>query len=152
MAWRGGEDSAAARILDRQIVSNLLLRSTLVIVGKVTRQSLADRYGMVLVDQTPFEVEITKVLTEREDVTEQRIKVGERTRVSVKRDEVNFRYPIGVPLIFFLKKTPLPQNKREDPLLRIGDWRAVADYFGIIPHTMTLEMMIVEEAKKKKAL
>ncbi len=141
-----GEDLAAGRILDRQIISNLLSRSALVIVGEVKSQSLADRYGMALSDKTPFEVEVTKVLTQREDVQKKRIKV------SVKRDEVEFRYPIEVPLIFFLKNTPQPQNRRDDPLFQTGDWRAVADYFGIIPHTLALERMIEEEAKKRKAL
>jgi hypothetical protein len=60
--------------------------------------------------------------------------------VCVWRSEVMFRYPLGEPFIFFLKPAE-PWKHTDHP--KEGDWRAVGDYFGILPHNLVVQDMIV---------
>ncbi len=136
--------SSAERSLDLGILKQLVSESSLILVGEVVAQPISDsstggarqfnaKYPASLHERTPFKVRIHEVISGN-PLTNAVI------NVSVIRDEVNFRYSTGERFIFFLKKANVSASTSDE-------WRAVADYFGILPWQLALEHMIRELRK-----
>lgn len=137
----GERDSGSERQLDKGIIALLAKESTLILVGEVVDYSAQDRYGLALNAQMPFEVKVRRVLQGVSQIEGKNIKVG------VTRDEVAFRYKKGEELVFFLKPNTDKGKPSPDPLTQ-REWRVVSDYFGVQPHTVTLERMIPPKHEK----
>ena len=135
-------DVTSERELDRAIVALLAEQSKLIIVGEPVDYFAQDRYGMALSAGMPFQVRVVKVLHGDGAAAGQAIKVG------VTRDEVKFRYEKGKAFVFFLKHDPNRGKTPPDPLTQT-EWRVVSDYFGVQPHSVTLEKMIQSSYERK---
>src|SRR5688500_12258180 len=81
-------ESTQERQFDYAIISNLVQRSSLVIVGEIVTQSAADPYKMALGVNTPFTVKVVRVIHGSAPQ-------NELVTIGVNRSEVKFRYPIG---------------------------------------------------------
>lgn len=130
--------SSPERKLDLKIINALVQDATLVIVGEVVKQPAIDSAHVTrtaLGGNSHFTVQVHRLLIGS-------IPTNKPITVSAVRDEVNFRYPMRESLIFFLKKGTYVPGKSYDPLVTPGEWRAVSDYFGVIPYQMTLERAI----------
>jgi len=129
------------RQLDQRIVGLLAEESELIIVGEVVRQNpVNSRYGVVLLKaECPFEVKTLKVL--KGECSEGRV-----LKVGVTRDEP-FLYKEGGKCLFFLKRDDQQGKPFADPLMK-REWRSVADYIGIHPHSTALERMAAQSSAR----
>ncbi|MBN8247677.1 MAG: hypothetical protein J0L84_09560 [Verrucomicrobia bacterium] len=128
-------NTTTERELDKEIVTLLAKRSSLIIVGEPIGYSMQDRYGMALNAAIPFQVRVLRVLAGNGAAAHQAIQVG------VTRDEVMFRYEKGKAFVFFLHHDPNQGKVTQAPSTRT-EWRVVSDYLGVQAHSLTLERMI----------
>ena len=130
------------RELDKTFVNLLVEKSSLIIVGEPVEYLMQDRYGLILSANMYFDVKVRDVLRGDKTIKGQIIKVG------VQRDEVPFRYEKKNPFLFFMKPHPMKDKGGRDRNIR-PDWRVVSDYFGVQPHTLTLERMVDSSIEKE---
>jgi hypothetical protein len=137
------------RQLDLKILHSLQQQSDLIIVGQVVKQpfydntalheehqrTLGPNFNGALSTNSPFTVRVEKILFGN-------IGTNREITVTVVRDSTQFRYPTNKSLTFFLKKGDFVSGKFYDPLAKPGEWRAVGDYFGILPAEPELEGII----------
>jgi len=115
------------RQLDRQILALLAAQSAVIVRGHVVRPNLMQtRYGMVINERMPFEVSVTSVL--RGPCTN-----GQVLTVGVNARDLRVEYKTNCAYLFFLK--PYVQSDTNRVPFTRPQYRAVADYFGIIPGT-----------------
>jgi hypothetical protein len=140
-------DATSERELDRRMLAVLAEASKLVIVGEPVDYDAQDQfelagYRMALNAMMPFHVKVAKVLHGDGAAEGQAINVG------VTRDEVEFRFEKGRSFVFFLKPGANRRKGPSEPLTQ-SEWRVVSDYFGVQPHTGTLEKTVRSSYEKK---